>query len=158
MHIDTLPIDPQSNMLTPSCGELERQLSQKIQTLYKQHLGQRPTRVTCHLFGQELAIIIDSSTTQVEQLLSCQGAPGLSSEVRRTVNQRLKQDITRLIESILQVGVQDTLIDTSIEMGRTGIIALLTATPIVRNPELVPKTSAYRQARKRRLRSLNRHG
>ncbi|MEO0348439.1 MAG: Na-translocating system protein MpsC family protein [Cyanobacteria bacterium P01_A01_bin.15] len=158
MHIDILPIDHRSDLLTPSCGELERQLSQKIQTLYKQHLGQRPTRVTCHLFGQELAIIIESSTTQIEQLLSCQGASGLSSEVSRAVNQRLKQDITRLIESILQIGVQGILIDTSIELERTGIIALLAETPTVRNPELVPKTSAYKQARKRRLRAIDRHG
>ncbi|MEM1251850.1 MAG: Na-translocating system protein MpsC family protein [Cyanobacteria bacterium P01_H01_bin.21] len=132
-------------------GELERCLSQKIQALYGQRLGQSSVSVLCHLFSQELVIILENSTTQVEKYLSSRGASSLSLEVREILDQRLKQEIANLIKSVLCVDVRGMLIDTSIGLGRTGIIAALSETPSVRNPDAVPKTAAYKQARRKKV-------
>ena len=42
-------------------GELERQLSQKIQAFYRRQLGHQPSKVTCQLFDSKLAVIIEDS-------------------------------------------------------------------------------------------------
>jgi len=150
-----MQIDPSSEQYGlsqsfPTVGELERRLSQKIQALYGQRLGQSSAAVLCHLFGQELVIILENSTTQVERYLSHRGASGLSLEVRDVLDQRLKQEIAHVIESILHINVRGMLIDTSAGLQRTGIIAALSNTPAVRNPDALPKTTAYKQARRKR--------
>lgn len=156
-----MQIDPSSDQYSlsrsfPTVGELERCLSQKIQALYRQRLGQSSTAVLCHLFGQELVIILENSTTQVEKYLSHRGASGLSLEVREVLNQQLKQEIANLIESILHINVRGMLIDTSTGLERTGIIAALSETPSVCNPDTLPKTTAYKQARRQRATSQRR--
>lgn len=153
-----MQIDPSSEQYglsksSPTVGELERCLSQKIQALYGQRLGQSSATVLCHLFGQELVIILENSTTQVERYLSHRGASSLSLEVRGVLDQRLKQEIASLIESILHVSVRGILIDTSAGLQRTGIIAALSNMPDVRNPDALPKTAAYKQARRKRATS-----
>ncbi|MGD1857818.1 MAG: DUF2294 domain-containing protein [Leptolyngbyaceae cyanobacterium] len=132
-------------------GELERLLSQNIQALCRRCLGQQPTNVLCHLFGQELVIILENSRTLVEQCLSDKGASDLSLEVRQILNQHLKQEINALVESILQVSVRGLLIDTCTGLERTGIIVALSDTPLVRNPNRIPKTPAYKQARRKEM-------
>lgn len=151
MYIDSSSDQCNPDTAFPTAGELERRLSQKIQTLYRQRLGHLPTTVMCHLFGQELVIIIKNSTTQVERYLSNKGASDLSLEVREILDQRIKQEITNQIESILQVEVRGIMIDTSSGLACTGIIAALSQTPNVRNPDSVPKTSAYKQAHRKRV-------
>lgn len=141
-----------SSLLLPSCGELERSLSQAIQSHYRQLLGQLPKQVICHLFGQELVVILQNSTTQVERFLSQKGRSELLLQLRQTIDRQLKQSITRVIETILSVDVQDIMVDTSLNLEQTGIIAVLSKTPAVRNPECVPRTPAYKRAAKQKMR------
>lgn len=138
-----------STIALPTVGELERDLSQTIRTLYGQRLGQLPTKVICHLFGRNVVVILENSMTPVEHYLSQQR--DLFLEVRKTLNQQIKQDISELIESILNVHVTGILIDTSPELNQTGLIVTLSDTPNVRNRGLIPKTPAYKQAYRRRL-------
>ena len=42
----------------PTRGQLERTLSQRIQALYRNQLEHQPSRVTCQLFDEKLAIIL----------------------------------------------------------------------------------------------------
>ncbi|MBE9069639.1 DUF2294 domain-containing protein [Leptolyngbya cf. ectocarpi LEGE 11479] len=139
-----------STMALPTVGELERDLSQKIQALYSQRLGQLPTKVICHLFGQNVVVILENCITHLEHFLFQQRASDLFLEVRKTVNQQIKQDISELIESVLDVHVTGILIDTSTELNQTGLIVALSDTPDARNRGLIPKTRAYKRARKRR--------
>lgn len=139
-----------SNMALPTVGELERNLSQRIRALYGQRLGQLPTKVICHLFSQKVVIILENSMTPLEQYLSQQQASDLSLEIRKTVNQQIKQDISELIESVLDVHVIGMLIDTSTELNQTGLIVALSDTPNARNKGLIPKTRAYKRSYKRR--------
>lgn len=120
-------------------GQLERKISQEIQAFYKAHIGRRPSRVTCQLFGKKLAIIIEDSIAGAEQMLMEDGKKDLAQEVRNNIQQAIRPEFKRLVESIARVEVLDILSDTTIETGRTGVIAILSQTPQVSNPEDIPK-------------------
>lgn len=121
-------------------GQLEREISQKMQALYKKYLGHQPSKVTCQLFDEKLAIILEDSVTQPEQLLAEDGQLELAKQVRADLNQAIQPQVRALVESILGVEVLDLLSDATLTTGRTGIIAILSNTPDVRNPEAIPKS------------------
>ncbi|MEM8779519.1 MAG: DUF2294 domain-containing protein [Cyanobacteria bacterium P01_G01_bin.49] len=129
---------------SPTCGQLERDLSQQIQAFYREQLGHQPSKIICQLFEQKLVIIIENSITSAEQLLAQEGQDELAQEVRSSLEEVIKPKIRQLIETILNVGVVDLLSDANLETGRTGIIAVLTDTPQVRNLEAIAKVSSPR--------------
>lgn len=121
-------------------GQLEREVSQKMQALYRKYLGHQPSKVTCQLFDEKLAIILEDSVTQPEQLLAQEGQLELAKQVRADLNQAIRPQVKALVESILKVEVLDLLSDATLKTGRTGIIVILSDTPAVRNPDAIPKT------------------
>lgn len=123
----------------PTRGQLERTLSQRLQALYRDQLGHQPSKVTCQLFDEKLAIIVENSITPPEQLLADRGQAELAEQVRSELDEAIQPQIKSVIEEVLSVDVLDLLTDATLETGRTGIIAVLGATPEVRNPEAVPK-------------------
>lgn len=123
----------------PTRGQLERMLSQGLQALYRDHLGHQPSKVTCQLFDEKLAVIVEDSITQPEQLLANSGQAELAEQVRADLDKAIKPQLKALIEEVLGVSVLDILSDATLETGRTGIIAVLDVTPEVRNPDSVPK-------------------
>ncbi len=120
-------------------GQMERAISQKMQALYKQHLGHQPSKVTCQLFDSKMAIIIEGSITQPERLLLEDGKADLAEKIRSDLSQAIKPQIKALIEEVLDVEVLDLMSDATIQTARTGIIVVLSETPSVRNPEAIPK-------------------
>ncbi len=120
-------------------GQMERAISQKMQALYKRHLGHQPNKVTCQLFDSKMAIILEGSITQPEQLLLEEGKTDLAEKVREDLSQAIEPQIRGLIEEVLDVQVLDLLSDATVDTARTGIIAVLSGTPSVRNPEAIPK-------------------
>lgn len=123
----------------PTRGQLERTLSQRLQSLYREQLGHQPSKVTCQLFDEKLAIIVENSITPPEQLLADRGQAELAEQVRSELDEAIKPKLKTLIEEVLEVSVLDLLSDATLETGRTGIIAVLDVTPEVRNPEAIPK-------------------
>jgi uncharacterized protein YbcI len=117
----------------PTRGQLERTLSQKIQALYREQLGHRPGKVTCQVFGEQLAIVIEDSITQPEQVLANEGQSSLAQEVRSELDSALQPQLKTLIEEIVRVGVVDLLSDATLESGRTGMIVVLDNPPEVRS-------------------------
>ena len=122
-------------------GQLERELSQKIQAFYRSQLGHRPSKVTCQIFDTKLAVIIEDSITSAEQVLVDEGKSDLAKKVRSNLGDAIKPDLTKLIEEITKVEVVDMLTDATLETGRTGLIIVLSQTPKVRNLEKLPKFS-----------------
>ncbi len=118
---------------TPTRGQLERTLSQRIQALYRQQLGHQPSKVTCQLFDEKLAIILEDSITQPEQLLANSGQEELAKQVRSDLSKAIEPQLKDLIQEITGVPVVDLLIDGKIETGRTGTIAVLAEAPQVRD-------------------------
>jgi uncharacterized protein YbcI len=128
------------NLLTR--GQLERQLSQSIQGFYRRHLEHQPSKVTCQLFDSKLAIIIEDSITNTEQILVDEGKEDLAKKVRSNLDEAIQPELKQLIEETVKVEVLDLLSDATLNTGRTGIIAVLSETPKVRNPESVPKVKS----------------
>jgi uncharacterized protein YbcI len=123
----------------PTRGQLERLLSQRLQGLYREQLGHQPSKVTCQLFDEKLAVIVEDSITPPEQLLVNTGQVELAQKIRSDLDKAIQPQLKALIEEVLSVGVLDLLSDATLETGRTGIIAVLDITPEVRNPEAIPK-------------------
>ncbi len=123
----------------PTRGQLERTLSQRIQAFYRDRLGHQPSKVTCQLFDEKLAIILENSITNAEGLLLEEGQQELARQVRSNLDEAIGPKLIALIEEILNVKVTDLLSDSTLETGRTGTIAVLANTPEVRNPESIPK-------------------
>jgi uncharacterized protein YbcI len=124
----------------PTSGQVERSLAQRIQSLYRDQLGHRTGKVTCQLFDSKVAIVIEDSITQPEQLLAQGGKEELVEQFRLDLAQAIQPQVKEIIEEILQVQVLDLLSDATLETGRTGIIAILDGAPSVRNPNTIPKT------------------
>ena len=122
-----------------TCGQLERKLSQKIFSFYRSNLGHQPSKVTCHFFGSSLVIIIENSITSTEKILFEEGKNDLANKVRSNLENAIKPELKQLVEEIIKVEIIDILSDASLTTGRTGIIAILTQTPQVRNPEAISK-------------------
>lgn len=123
----------------PTRGQLERNLSQRIQAFYRDRIGHQPSKVVCQLFDEKLAIIIEDSITNVEDVLMQEGQKELVKEIRSNLEDAIKPELVALIEEVIEVKITDLLSDSTIETGRTGAIAVLANTPIVRNPEAIPK-------------------
>lgn len=125
---------------TPTRGQIQRTLAQRIQALYREQLGHQPSKVTCQLSDSSLTIILENSITQPEQLLAQTGRIELAEQVRADLDEAIQPQLKTLIEDILNVQVVELLSDATLETGRTGIIALLTDTPNIRNSPLTSKT------------------
>lgn len=132
-------IDSSSTEQYPTRGQLERQLSQRLQAFYRQHLGYQPGQTICHLFEKKLAIVIENSVTPTEQFLAEEGEASLAKKVRERLDNLTRSSLQELIEDILEVQVKDLMSDVTLETGRMGIIVVLEDTPKVRNPESIQK-------------------
>jgi uncharacterized protein YbcI len=113
-------------------GQVERTLSQQIQSLYRQQLGHQPGKITCQLFDEKLAIVIEDSVTQPEQLLAEEGRIELAEQVHFNLDQAIRPQLKTLIKDVLKVEVLDLLSDATLETGRTGMIVVLDESPRVR--------------------------
>ncbi len=123
-------------------GQLERELSQKIQAFYRSHLGHQPSKVTCQLFSTKLAIIIEDSITNAEQILVDEGKNDLAKKVRSNLDDAIQPELQQLIEEVTKSKVMDMMSDATLETGRTGIIIILNNAPEVRDPENISKTKS----------------
>ena len=118
----------------PTRGQLERTLSQRIQALYRNQLEHQPSKVTCQIFDEKIAIVLEDSITQPEQLLVNSGEQELAEKVRSELNEALEPQLKALIEEIVGVAVIDLLTNSRLETGRIGTIAILAEPPQIRNP------------------------
>jgi uncharacterized protein YbcI len=116
----------------PTRGQLERALSQRIQAVYRNQTGHRPEEVVCQIFDQRIAIVLENATTQVEQLLAETGKAELVEEVHSTVKDAIEPHMRQVIEEVVGVSVVDLLSDAKLETERTGMIALLSEVPQMR--------------------------
>ncbi|WP_315787590.1 DUF2294 domain-containing protein [Fischerella sp. JS2] len=117
----------------PTRGQVERTLAQRIQALYREQLGHQPSKVTSRLSDTNLVIVIENSITPPEQLLAQTGRHELAEQVRSDLDEAIQPQLRELIEHILHVSVVEILSDATLETGRSGIIAILSETPDLRD-------------------------
>jgi uncharacterized protein YbcI len=116
----------------PTRGQLERTLSQRIQALYRTQLEHQPSRVVCQIFDEKIAIVLEDSITQPEQLLVNKGQEELAEKVRSELDDALQPQLKELIEEVVGVAVIDILSNSKIETGRAATVAILANPPQVR--------------------------
>ncbi len=127
------------NTSKPTRGQVERMLTQRIQALYQENLGQRPEKVTCQFFDEKLAIVLEETLTRSEQLLLNTDGEKSVAELRSQLDEAIKPQLLKLIEEVVGVSVKIMLFDTDLTNGVSGIITILNGPPLVRDPESIPK-------------------
>jgi uncharacterized protein YbcI len=126
-------------MLKPTIGQLEREITHRVRTLYNLILGQRLDKIVCHFFDTELTIFLDNSVSKVEQTLLNSGYEVLAEQVRLDLDKSMKPHLKNLIEEVIGNHVLDMMSNTTLSTGHTGIIVMLDESPDVRNPQYIPK-------------------
>jgi uncharacterized protein YbcI len=116
-------------------GHTQRTLAQQIQKLYKKQIGHTPGKVTCQIADNTITVIAEDSLTKLEQLLIDGEKENLASmeidveEVRSGVEVAIRPLLIEMLQEILSIDVIDVLSDTTLETGRTAIVAILSEAP-----------------------------
>ncbi|WP_319419612.1 DUF2294 domain-containing protein [Pleurocapsa sp. FMAR1] len=123
----------------PTRGQLERKISQEIQAFYRCYLGHQPSKVTCQIFSNKIALILENSITNAELILIDEGKNELAKKVRFNLDEAIQPKLKELIEEITAEKVADILSDATLNTGRTGIIVVLSDMPEIRSLNGIPK-------------------
>lgn len=117
----------------PTRGEMERSLSQSVQAFYRNQLGCRTGKVTCHILNEQVAIAIHNPITPVEKLLHNSNDAKFVQDLRARIDNLVKSELLLMMQTVLQVDVIALTIDTTLNNNLTGIVALLAQKPKVRD-------------------------
>lgn len=118
--------------LLPTRGQLERQISQTLQSLYRNEFGCLPHKISCHLFGDRLAIVAQGVITNVEKILLSKSKLDLAVSIRSAIDEAFVRNMKTEISDILGVEIEDAIADSVLDTGYLGIIVFLKAQPEVR--------------------------
>ena len=118
--------------ILPTKGQLERQLCQGLQVLYRSQFGHLPHKVVCHLFGDKIAIVAEGTVTALEQILKDNSQLDLASEIRAAVSETFAIEVKQKIKEIFDLEVVDLVYDSNLDSGYLGAIAFLEKTPQTR--------------------------
>ena len=119
----------------PTAGQIERAISQKVRSLYRQQFGHQPSHVNCHLLDKMVIISLEDTITPIERLLIEGDTSGLVSNVRAFIDCTIKPKLKELVEETSQVNVINCLYDTAMETGYAGAIVTLEQSPQIRRPK-----------------------
>ncbi len=117
----------------PTLGEIERNLSQSIQAFYRNQLGCRTEKVSCHIIDKQVAIAVKNPITPVERLLNNCSDDRFIYDLRDRIDNIVKQELFAIVETVLGVKVIGLTIDTTLDNNFTGIVVLLSDFPTVRS-------------------------
>lgn len=117
----------------PTRGQLERQLSQTLQTTYRQQFGNQIGKITCNLLSDKVAIVAEDTVTKVEKVLLDNDRVDLANELRSVINKIFKTQIKQTVADIMQVEVVDIVCDSTSSSGHLGALVLLNNTPHIRS-------------------------
>jgi uncharacterized protein YbcI len=116
----------------PTVGQLERDISQKINTLYHNQFNHRVSKVNCHLLENKVVIFCEDVITPTEKILLEAPSFYLKHQVRTFLDSSIKEKIEELIEKILQVKVNNCVYNTIVETASAVGIVMLADSPQVR--------------------------
>lgn len=116
----------------PTRGQLERQLSQETQALYRSLFGHLPQKVVCHIFADKIAIIAEDTVTAIERMLQNNSRSELASDIRSAISEAFALQLGRKIGQVMGLQVVDLICDSSLDSGYLGAIAFLEKAPDTR--------------------------
>ena len=118
--------------ILPTRGQLERQLSQTLRSLYRLQFGHLPSKVVCHVFADKVAIIAEDTVTSIERLLTENSQLELANRIREAIERAFTTYIKQQVAEILQVEVVEVISSSTLNSGYMGIIVFLKDRPKVR--------------------------
>ena len=116
----------------PTRGQLERQMSQTLQSLYRQQFGHLASKITCHLFDNKVAIVAEDTITKVEKILYDHSKLDLVYNIRFAIGEAFVRQVKQITTEILQVEVIDIIFDSTSNSGYLGMIIFLYNSPQMR--------------------------
>ncbi|MEM6500786.1 MAG: DUF2294 domain-containing protein [Cyanobacteria bacterium P01_C01_bin.89] len=122
-----------------TAGQLEREISQRVNALYRSELSHQPGKITCQLFENKAVIVIEKSISRPEQLLKEHAKDDVAEDAHAGIKAFFREKVRESIEDLLQVKVLDTLFDSSLESHLSSVVVVLEKPPTVRNPAAIPK-------------------
>lgn len=130
------------NRQLPTWGRLERDLSQRIQKLYREELEHSPQKVTCKFFKNFISIMIEDALTAVEEILADENRNNVEKTAKQlnlAINDAVKSKLKTIVEDVLAIEVEDILFDCSVKTRRAGAIVILNQLPQTRSLKPSPK-------------------
>lgn len=116
----------------PTRGQLERQLSQALQSLYRDQFGHSPTKFICHIFGDKVAIVVENAVTFIEKLLLQNSQLDLAGNVRSAVDKIFTSQVKAKVKEILNVEVAEIIGNSCLQSEYIGMIVILETQPEIR--------------------------
>ena len=109
--------------------QLEQKLVECIQDVYFKTLGNQPQQISCKLVDKNLTVIIEDSITQPEKLLVESGKQELAQQVRTNIHLAFEPYLKSKIEEVTGIFLTDLISKSSLDTGRTSIVAILAHAP-----------------------------
>lgn len=125
-------------------GQLERNLAQRLQAMYREKVGKHPRKIVCQFFDKRLAIVLEEVVTPSEQFLIESDQDDVALEFRSTLDEALRPQLVEMIEEVVATSVESLLFDTDLKTGFSGITVVLSDYPPVRDLETIPKAKRTR--------------
>lgn len=127
------------NNKLPTCKQLERDLSQNIRAFYVKEINHPPQKITCKIFSRYIAIVSEEALTPLEISIWELGEKDFILEIRREIDKVIKPKLSKLIEEMLNIQVEDILSDVSFTKNRIASIVLLSNIPQTRKSKSISK-------------------
>ena len=127
----------QNKYCYPTTGQLERDISQKLNSIYQNQFAHRASRVDCHLLDNKIMIFSEEVITPIERLLlEASSSSHLVHQIRTFLDNSIKTKIEELIKEIVQVEVRNCIYNTDIDTKSAIAIAILANPPRVRSKRI----------------------
>lgn len=118
--------------ILPTRGQLERQLSQTLQLIYRQQFGHSVSKVSCHIFDNKVAIIAEDTITDIEKSLLGSLQLELVSSIRTVICKTFKVHVKQAIADVLHVEAIELLGSFNIDSGYLSMLVILNNAPEIR--------------------------
>ena len=118
-----------------TCGQLERNLSQRIHKLYREELGNSPHKITTKLFANHLAIVIENALTALQKTLIDNDniiKTAQYQDLNSAIDSVIKLKLKTIIEEVLEIEVSDVMFNSAVKTQLAGAIVILSQPPLVR--------------------------
>jgi uncharacterized protein YbcI len=116
----------------PTAGQLEREVSQKINTLYYDQFGHRAGKVDCHLFDNKIIIISEDVITPIEKLLLTAPSFDLIHQTRTFLDSLIQTRVKNLVKEVTKIEVNSCVYNTTVENDSAVAIVVLAKSPRIR--------------------------
>ncbi|MEO1430987.1 MAG: Na-translocating system protein MpsC family protein [Cyanobacteria bacterium J06632_19] len=108
----------------PNFNDLEKNLAERIQSLFINQLGHKPKDIYCRLLDRKLTIVIENAITKPEKLLISAGYKEIVEKVRNSIEKILQPQFKQIIEEVTTDKISNILFATHLDTNYVSVIAL----------------------------------